>query len=208
MNSAANKKEFFYIVVLVLTFITVVFGATFAIYYASLKDYEKGKVAVYTGTFSIEYDRGGIIGNGSKDFLKPTKEVPNLETVDNVYRNEFGVTSTGTLDGIIDVNIEIKKNDFPDNELMYALYDKENEEEPIVSGSLELDGKEEIKITEKAKKEDLELVGGQTRNFILFIWWNETDRKQNPGDGVKPGVDVEPLIFLGTLRIDANQKKY
>ena len=211
MNGTANKKEFFYIVVLILTFITVVVGATFALYSLIFKQ-EEGTSAVYTGTFSINYLDGDIIGRDK--FLKPTEEVPNLETVDNVYRNEFGVESLGTLDGVISVNIEIKRNDFPDKDLMYALYDKEKEE-AIADGSLELEGKEEIKIAD-----GIELDGGATKEFILFIWWKwNPGEQQNPGcvelpnaDDVEnpsclPPDDVKPLIFLGNLRINADQKR-
>ena len=106
MNSTADKKEFFYVVVLILTFITVLVGATFAIY-ALIHKQEEGTSAVYTGTFSIEYLSGDII-----DFhlLTPIVE-PSIDTVNNVYRNNFRVKNTGSLDSLISVMIEVNKNE-------------------------------------------------------------------------------------------------
>ena len=63
MNNTAykkDKKDLFYIVVLILTFVAVIVGATFAIY-TFLHRQEEGSSAVYTGTLAIEYLSGNII---------------------------------------------------------------------------------------------------------------------------------------------------
>ena len=96
MNSTANKKDIFYIIVLILTFITVIVGATFALY-ALIFSQEEGTSAVYTGNLSIEYLSGEII---NCNLLYPT-EKPEFETEENVYRNKFRVTNTGSLDSLI-----------------------------------------------------------------------------------------------------------
>ena len=59
-NNTADKKDIFYIIVLILTFITVIVGATFALY-AFIFSQKEGTSAVYTGTLSIEYLSGNII---------------------------------------------------------------------------------------------------------------------------------------------------
>ena len=84
MNNVANKKDFFYIIVLILTFITAIVGATFALY-TFIFSQKEGSSAVYTGTLSIEYLSGEII---SFNLLYPT-EKPSMGTEKNVYKNNF-----------------------------------------------------------------------------------------------------------------------
>jgi len=183
MNSAANKKEFFYIVVLILTFITVLIGATFALYSLIFRQ-EEGTSAVYTGTFAIEYLSGEII-----DFhlLKPTVE-PTLDTVDNVYRNNFRVKNTGSLDSFISVMIEVNKNEFSNDILMYSLYD--GDETVIASGFLQ--GSKDILLSG-----DIELANGETEDFVLLIWLNESGDEQN---------SEMKKSFTGQIVVDATQK--
>ena len=69
MNNTADKKDIFYIIVLILTFITVIVGATFALY-AFIFSQKEGTSAVYTGTLSIEYLSGNII---NCNLLYPTE---------------------------------------------------------------------------------------------------------------------------------------
>lgn len=165
MNSAANKKEFFYIVVLILTFITVVFGATFAIY-ALINRQEEGTSAVYTGTFSIEYLSGDII---NFHYLKPTVE-PDLDTTDNVYRNNFRVGNTGSLDGLISVSIEVNKNEFSKETLMYALYNGDGE---LIASDF-LEGSDEILLSG-----NIVLKSSEKEDFVLLIWLKESGEDQN-----------------------------
>lgn len=183
MNSAANKKEFFYIVVLILTFIIVVFGATFAIY-ALIHRQEEGTSAVYTGTFSIEYLSGDII---NFHYLKPTMD-PDFDTVDNVYRNNFRVGNTGSLDGLLSVSIEVNKNEFSNESLMYALYN--SKEEIISSGFLE--GNKDILLSG-----NIELKSSVTEDFVLLIWLKENGEEQN---------SEMKKILTGQIKIDATQK--
>lgn len=183
MSSASNKKEFFYIVVLILTFITVLVGATFALYSLIFK-HEEGTSAVYTGTFAIEYLSGDII-----DFhnLKPTND-PSIDTVDNVYRNNFRVKNTGSLDSLISVVVEVNKNEFSNNTLMYALYN--SEEEVVASGFLE--GNKDILLSG-----NVELKSSNIEDFVLLIWIKESGEEQNSEMRKK---------FTGQIRVDAGQK--
>ena len=123
MNNTADKKDIFYIIVLILTFITVIVGATFALY-SFIFSQKEGTSAVYTGTLSIEYLSGNII---NFNFLYPT-EKPNFESEKNVYRNTFKVTNSGSLDSLLKIQIDINQNEFSNKTLKYILYNSNQEE--------------------------------------------------------------------------------
>lgn len=185
MNNTANKKDIFYIIVLILTFITVVVGATFALY-AFIFSQEEGTSAVYTGTFSIKYLSGDKI---NFHLLYPT-EKPTIDTVENVYKNSFEVTNTGSLDGVIEkIVIEINKNEFSNKTLRYSLYDKADEE--ISEGYIEGN-------TEATIASNLEFKNNETEKYTLLIWIEETGKNQNEEMKKK---------LIGTIRVDAVQKK-
>ena len=182
MNTTANKKDFFYIVVLILTFITVIIGATFAIY-SLIFSHKEGTSAVYTGTLSIEYLSGDII---KFNFLKPVEEL-DLESNLNMYKNEFKVTNTGTLDSLLSVILEINVNEFSNETLMYSLYDDNG---LILQDFLE--GKNEITIAK-----NIVLENDTTKNFTLFIWLKENGENQN---------EEMRKNLVGQIRVDASQK--
>ena len=182
MNTTANKKDFFYIVVLILTFITVIVGATFALY-SLIFTHEKGGSAVYTGSLSIEYLTGNII---NFNLLKPMEEL-NLEDNSNIYKNEFRVTNTGTLDGKLSIILEINVNEFSNETLMYSLYDDKG----LITERF-LEGKREITISN-----DIELEHESTKNFTLVIWLKENGEDQNK--------EMRKNL-TGQIRVDASQK--
>lgn len=182
MNTTTSKKDFFYIVVLILTFITVVVGATFAIYSLIFKQKE-GANAVYTGTFSIEYLSGNII---NCNLLKPMEEL-DLNNETNVYKNKFRVTNTGSLDSLVSVVLEIKKNEFSNETLMYSLYDETG---LLISNFLT--GKNELTLYK-----NIVLENGNSKDFILFIWLKENGENQN---------EEMKKNLVGQIRVDASQK--
>lgn len=185
MNNTANKKDIFYIIVLILTFITVVVGATFALY-AWFFSQEEGTSAVYTGTFSIEYLSGDKI---NFHYLTP-REKPTIDTEENVYKNNFKVTNTGSLDGeITKIVIEVSKNEFSNKTLRYSLYNKDKEE--VSEGYIE--GR-----TEAAIASNLELKSNETGEYTLLIWIEETGENQN---------EEMKKNLIGRIRVDAMQKK-
>ena len=184
MESHANRKDFFYIVVLILTFITVVVGMTFAIY-AWIFRHEEGSSAVYTGTLSIEYLSGNII---DFNLLWPASK-PNFDTKDNVYRNEFRVTNTGSLGGIIDVKINVELNEFSNDTLMYVLYNSSGEE--LITGNL--NGTDDVVIASNVL-----LDAGAKENYVLIVWLNESNQNQNT---------EMRKDFVGTISVDANQQR-
>ena len=182
-TTTKKKKDFFYIVILLLSLVVVVVGATIAVFYF-LKQQEEGASNVYTGTLAISYLSGEII---DFNLLYPTYD-PNYDTKDNVYRNNFRVKNTGTLDSVISVVVDINKNEFSDDTILYKLYNDDKEE--ISSGVLSGDGEKEIAknvILESQKQVD----------YTLVIWLKETGINQN-GEMKRS--------LTGKIRVDANQK--
>lgn len=192
MNNTANKKDVFYIIVLILTFITVIVGATFAIY-AFIFQQEEGTSAVYTGTLNIEYLSGEIISVG---LLYP-REKPNLDETHNVYKNNFKVTNTGSLDSVIEVFIDIKENQFSNKTLEYALYDEEGEE--ISTGYVEGRNSNSIanNIELKGYKINEDNKVYETKTYTLLIWIRDNGENQN---------EEMKKILTGLIRVDAQQK--
>ena len=183
MNNTANKKDFFYIIVLILTFITVIVGATFALY-TFIHSQKEGTSAVYTGTLSIEYLSGEII---SFNLLYPT-EKPSMDTEKNVYKNNFKVTNTGSLDSLIDIEIEIRENEFSNKTLRYSLYNGENEE--VAEGYVE-------GITNSKIASNVNLKSNETAYYTLLIWIAENGENQNK--------EMKKTL-TGLIKVDAAQK--
>lgn len=183
MNNTANKKDMFYVIVLILTFITVIIGATFAIYSLIFKQKE-GTSAVYTGTLSIEYLSGNII---SCNYLYPV-EKPTLENETNVYKNNFRVKNTGSLDSLLKIEIDINQNEFSNATLMYTLYNEEEKE--LSEGYVE--GRKTVTIAS-----NILLENNTTAEFILVIWIKENGQNQNK--------EMKKNL-TGLIRVDASQK--
>lgn len=183
MNNTANKKDIFYIVVLILTFITVIVGATFAIY-AFIFSQKEGTSAVYTGTLKIEYLSGEII---SFNLLYPT-EKPNLDTEENVYKNNFKVTNTGSLDSVITITIKIDQNEFSNRTLQYSLYNNEGNE--ITEGYIE--GKISSTVAS-----NIVLKNNESADYTLMIWIAENGENQN---------EEMRKSLTGSILVEAAQK--
>lgn len=183
MNSHTDKKDMFYIIILILTFITVIVGATFALY-SLIFSQQEGTSAVYTGTLSIEYLSGDII---DCNLLYPT-EKPTIDTEKNVYKNNFRVTNTGSLDSLLQIEVEINRNQFSNKTLMYTLYNTAGVE--LAEGYIE-GQKSSILASE------IELTNNTTEEFTLIIWINENGKNQN--EEMKKNLN-------GTIKVDATQK--
>lgn len=182
MNNTANKKDFFYIIVLILTFITVIIGATFALY-VFIFSQKEGTSAVYTGTLSIEYLSGEII---NFNLLYPT-EKPSIDTEKNIYKNNFKVTNTGSLDSLIDIGIEISENEFSNETLRYSLYNDEGE---VAEGYVE-------GITTSKIASNIKLESNKTANYTLLIWIAENGENQNK--------EMKKTL-TGLIKVDAAQE--
>ena len=184
MYSSANRKDFFYVIVLILTFITVVVGMTFAIYYW-IHSQEEGSSAVYTGTLYIEYNSGNLI---NVNYLTPMGK-PSFDTTKNVYRNEFTVTNTGSLNGLIKINIHTTSNKFSDGVIKYLLFNSFGDE--LATGFL--DGEMDRNIVN-----NIVLNANSSEDFVLLLWLNESNADQ----GYEMG-----KTLTGTILIDAVQAK-
>ena len=183
MNSAEDKKNFFYITILILTLVAVIVGAAFAIY-TFLHSQEEGSSTVYTGTLSIEYLSGNIIN--LHNIYPITK--PRFETEENVYKNTFKVTNTGTLKAVIAIYLDINSNTFSEGALKYKIFNSEGEE--LITGDVPTEGSTEIANNILLEKES-------TAEFTLMIWLEETGDLQN---------EEMRKALTGSIRANANQK--
>lgn len=183
MISGTNKKDFFYIIVLILTFITFLVGMAFAIY-AWIFSHPEGSSSVYTGTLSIDYLSGNIV---SLDALYPSSK-PKFNDIDNLYRNQFRVKNNGSLDGIININMDLNVNQFSENSLKYVLYNSSGDElvDGFINGSKSILLAENISLPAKSEEE-----------FVLMIWLNENEEEQNT---------EMRKILIATIDVNATQK--
>ena len=121
--SINNKKTIYYIISLFLTLLIFVAASTFA-YFSAVASRKKDSTKIYTGTVMINYHQGDIIKGENivpgSDFGNGAKE-PNINTEHNVYKNNFSVSNSGSLDSKLDINIDININEFSHNILRYRL---------------------------------------------------------------------------------------
>ncbi len=184
IESSSEKKRLFYMIVLILTLITMIIGATLAYLKLAGSQKEEGTV-LYTGTVKINYIDGRYIENPE---LIPIKNV-NYNTTNNVYRNNFAITSTGTLDQTITIFMDITNNEFNANSLKYLLYSESGNQ--LATGSLPKSG--EVNLVS-----NVFLGHGETAKYTLIIWWESTDYNQNLEMG---------STITGKITADAKQVK-
>lgn len=185
IESPKEKKNLFYIIVLLLTLIIMIIGATLAYFSLVASQKEEGTV-LYTGTLQVNY----IDGIYLKDpILYPLKNV-NYNTYDKVYRNNFSVASTGTLDQIIAVDLVITKSEFTTNSLKYALYNSRGRE--LTTGYINQEGT--INIIDNTF-----LSHGETAKYTLIIWLEDNNQDQTANMGA---------IVSGRFDVHAVQAKY
>lgn len=178
IESSVKKKNLFYMIVLILTLITMIIGATLA-YFKFVASQKEESTVLYTGTLAIEYIDGTYIKNPD---LYPIKNV-SYNTYDYVYRNNFAVTSTGTLDQTIWVDVDITKNEFSENALKYAIFNSEGME--MQRGNVPQLGKFNI-------ASNLYLASQGTTRYTLIIWLDNMNYNQNfeMGNTVTGRIDV------------------
>ena len=164
VNGNTKKKELFYTIVLILTLVAMIVGATFAYFKLVGSQKEEGTV-LYTGTLKINYINGTEIENPE---LLPLESV-NYNTHDNVYRNNFAIESIGTLDQTISVDLEVTRNDFTENTLKYTLYSSQGKE--LASGNVPKSGSVNL-------ANNVYLNQGEKATYTLIIWWKTTENDQ------------------------------
>lgn len=180
-----EKKNLFYLVVLLLTFVAMVIGATMA-YYQLIASQKKDSTVLYTGTLEISY----IDGTHIKDpTLYPMSDV-NYNTYKDVYRNTFSVKSNGTLDQSLSIDLEVTKNEFMYESLKYKVFNNAGKE--IESGYVPTTGKLNL-------ASNIFLEHGKTATYTIIIWWNDANYDQTEEFG---------KIIRGNIVAYAKQIKY
>lgn len=185
IESSQEKKKIFYLVVLVLTLITMLIGTVFGIY-SLIASQKEDDTKLYTGTLQINYIDGVYIRNPE---LIPTKNV-DFSTYKRVYRNNFQIASSGTLDQIINLDLEISKNEFIESALKYAIYNSKGNE--LASGFVPKTGKVNL-------ASNMYLASGSIATYTLIIWLDNTNYNQNSEMG---------KIITGKINAYAKQIKY
>ncbi len=180
-----RKVNGFYLVVLFLSLIIIVIGATVAYLTLAGKE-EDDSTQIWTGTLSINY----VDGKEIKAYdLYPIEE-PKLGDTMFVYTKKFAVTSNGSLDQNIDLYIDITKNEFVSNHLRYSLYDASGNK--MDTGGFPTTGKILV-------ASNIFLKSGETKDFTILLWLMETKENQN---------NEQDCSFNGEFDIFANQIKY
>lgn len=172
-------------IVLILTLITMIIGATLAYFSLVASQQEEGTV-LYTGKLEINYIDGVYIKNPT---LLPMPE-PNYNTYENVYRNNFSVTSSGTLEQTISVELEISNNEFQENAIKYIIYNEKGQK--LANGNVPKTGKITL-------ISDMYLSKTGTVKYTLIIWLDNTNYNQNSEMG---------KVITGKININSKQIRY
>lgn len=180
-----RKSDVFYLILLVLTLITMIIGITFT-YFSFVAKEKKDNTKIQTGILSINYVDGESIGGSG---LIPINE-PNLDTDYAVYKKKFSVRSKGTLDQVLDIYINVTKNDFSSNALRFALYDDQNKK--IATGIIPSSGSVLLISGDYLKS-------NSTNDYTVLIWLQENNMNQNYEAN---------NMFVGGFDITARQVKY
>ena len=169
IENSDEKKRLFYMIVLVLTFVAMIIGATLAYFRLVGSQKEEGTV-LYTGTLQIAYIDGVYIKDPE---LFPMSNV-TYDTYDKVYRNSFMVSSYGTLDQNVSIDMEVGTNEFKPGTLKYAIFNGAGEElsrgnVPEKSGVVNLTN-------------DLYLPHNSSARYTLIIWWDSNANYNQKAD--------------------------
>lgn len=185
MEESKRKNNFFYVIILFLTLITLVVGITFT-YFSLVAKEKDDSTIIKTGVLDIKYEDGRTINMYS---LLPTSE-PNLNTKYSVYKKNFSVANIGTLEENYDIYINVTKNEFEDGSLYYALYNENGRK--IKKGVLPKNGKVIL-------DSNINLKVGKKKNYTALIWLQENNKNQDYEQG---------NVFIGGFDITATQIKY
>ena len=176
MESSDSKKSLFYMIVLILTLITMIIGTTLA-YFKLVSSQKEEGTKIYTGKLEINYIDGVYVQNPE---LVPLKE-PTYETYDGVYRNSFSVASSGTLDQTISLEIEIGINEFSENTLRYIIFNEKGEK--ITTGPMHKDGK-------KIVASNMFLSSTGTAKYTLIIWLSNKATNKEMGKRISAKINI------------------
>ena len=144
------------------------------------------KETIKTGTLAINYVDGNAIDTYA---LMPINE-PDLSTEYSVYKKNFSVRSTGTLDQTLDIYMYITNNQFDDNILGYSLYDSVGNK--LSKGDIPKNGRILL-------NSGIYLKSNEEKKFTVLIWLKENNKQQDYEMG---------KTFTGGFDITASQIKY
>ena len=113
---------------------------------------------------------------------------PGFNETENVYKNSFKIKNTGLLDGILRINVEIRRNEFEYGSLKYKLFSATGTE--LTAGDIPPSGNFEVINNVLIESES-------SVEFVLMIWLDETGQNQN---------DEMGKTLAGNIRADVSQK--
>lgn len=180
-----SRSDIFYLILLVLTIVTMLVGVTFT-YFSLVAKEKDDSTKVQTGSIAINYIDGEKIDTYA---LIPINE-PTLNTKYSVYKKRFSVKSSGTLSQLIDIYIDVTDNKFANNALGFALYNGDNRR--IAKGSIPSSGRVNL-------IRDDYLQSNTSNYYTVLIWLQDDNTNQNYEMG---------NTFVGGFDIDARQVKY
>lgn len=182
-NTTENRKNIFYTAMLILTLIITVIGTVYALSIL-VKSQEEGSSIVYTGTLAIDYETGREVNCN----LMPIYTPASVDQ-EGAYTNTFNISSTGTLNSVVDVELEINNNEFPDGYIKYAVYNVNNE--LLKTG--DINGTNSIILAKNVL-----IKTGETATYTLQIWLEEINEDQT--EYMRKNVN-------GQINVDAIQEK-
>ncbi len=182
-----NRNNNKYVILLVFTLIFVSISTTLS-YLSLVKSQEEEGTKLYTGKLEINYLDGVYIKNPE---LLPRSDTPLYDTMDNVYRNSFIVSSSGTLNQTISIDLETTKNDFPDNVIKYIIFNA-NGEKMAQGGVKNRLGKINL-------VDNLYLAYDGQAKYTLILWYNNTNYDQRKEAG---------YALCGRIKVYSKQVKY
>ena len=181
-NTTENKKNIFYSAMLVLTLIITIIGVVYALGIL-VKSQKEGSSIIYTGTLSIDY----ITGREVNCSLMPIYTPASVDA-EGAYTNTFSITSTGTLNSVVDIELEINHNEFPDGYIKYALYNSNNELLKVGN----INGTNKVSLAQNVLIETTE-----TATYTLQIWLEELNEDQT---------EYMKKTLTGKINVDAIQE--
>lgn len=168
-----KRTVIFIILVLVVMLISGTYG-----YFSLLISNPDDSTELYTGTLDVEYSQGDIIYEQS---FYP-RSAPKFADQDHVYNNKFVVTNTGTLDGIMEIKLDITNNGFSDGAIKYNLYNVDGYR--VIGGTIPSSG-DAILINQ------VRINSGQEVVYTLQLWLEETGTQQNIDENQRLTAAVE-----------------
>lgn len=179
MDASSRKKDLFYLILLLLTMVTMIIGITFT-YFSLLAKEKTDNTIVKAGVLAINYIDGQTINTYA---LLPTNE-PDLDTKYSVYRKTFAVSSTGTLDQNLDIYLNITRSDFADGDLRYSFYDSTGNK--VSTGPIPNNGNILL-------GSNIFLTAGSAKTFTILIWLQDGPNNDDYDDDdyFVAGFDVE-----------------